>query len=48
MATDRDGMKIHVLLHVLDGVMDELEIYREDSQPLQNPLSPGTVTVIVY
>jgi hypothetical protein len=28
---DQDGVLVHVLLHVLDGVLNELEIYREDS-----------------
>src|SRR5579884_3568998 len=31
---DADGMKIHFLLHVVDGYMLELEIFREDSKPI--------------
>jgi hypothetical protein len=31
---DIDGTSVHVLLHVVDGRMNELEIYREDSAPL--------------
>ena len=28
---DADGVIVHVLLHVIDGRLDELEVYREDS-----------------
>lgn len=28
---DDDGVRVHVLLHVVDGYLDELEVYREDS-----------------
>jgi hypothetical protein len=28
---DADGVLVHVLIHVKNGVLDELEIYREDS-----------------
>lgn len=28
---DSDGVLVHVLIHVRDGVLNELEIYREDS-----------------
>lgn len=28
---DADGVRVHVLLHVVDGYLDELEVYREDS-----------------
>ncbi len=27
---DRDGVRIHVLLHVSEGLLAELEVYRED------------------
>ena len=27
---DRDGVKAHVLLHVIDGRLHELEVYKED------------------
>ena len=29
--TDADGVQVHVLVHVINGVLDELEVYREDS-----------------
>lgn len=31
---DAGGGLVHVLLHVIDGQLDELEIYREDSGPV--------------
>lgn len=33
---DRDGVRVHLLLHVVDGYLDELEILREDSAPVMN------------
>ena len=32
---DADGMGIHFLLHVVDGLLKEIEIFREDSQPIK-------------
>jgi hypothetical protein len=37
---DVDGVPIHVLLHVVNGYMNELEVYREDSARLDRPLKP--------
>jgi hypothetical protein len=34
---DADGVAIHVLLHVVDGTMSELEIFKDDSSRVQNP-----------
>jgi hypothetical protein len=34
---DVDGMIIHVLLHVLNGMMDELEIFKEDGSGIARP-----------
>lgn len=31
---DVEGMTIHVLLHVVDGKVSELEIYKDDSSPI--------------
>jgi hypothetical protein len=36
-AKDRDGMGVHVELHVLDGQLAELAFYREDSARIQEP-----------
>jgi hypothetical protein len=44
---DQDGVAVHVLLHVLDGYLNELEIYREDSAPLQRQLAPEDFRLIV-
>lgn len=34
-APDADGVMIHLLLHVVDGVLTEIEIFREDSKPIR-------------
>lgn len=44
---DLDGVVVHVLLHVRDGYMNELEIYREDSASLQNEPDPTNFRLIV-
>lgn len=44
---DKDGVTIHVLLHVVDGFLKELEIYRDDSNPLERGLSPEELDVFV-
>lgn len=33
-AADADGETIHALLHVVDGLLHELEVYREDGKPI--------------
>lgn len=33
-AQDRDGMTIHMLLHVVNGIASELEFYKDDSSPI--------------
>jgi len=45
---DGDGITVHVLLHVVDGYVTELEIYRDDSGPLRNPIEPDGLKVIVF
>ena len=45
---DSDGVLIHVLLHVLEGFLDELEIYREDSEHLVKAIRADDLEVIVY
>jgi hypothetical protein len=44
---DADGMKVHVLLHVIHGKMVELEIFREDLAPLIRPPRGPDLTVFV-
>ena len=46
-AEDSDGVTIHVLLHVVDGLMRELEIYLEDSAPVQRTPTPQDLRVLV-
>src|SRR5580658_6932734 len=38
---DSDGITIHLLLHVVDGLLKELEVYRDDSGHVQRVLVPG-------
>jgi hypothetical protein len=44
---DTDGMSIHVLLHVVDGYIDELEFFRDDSGTIQRPVRAEDLRVIV-
>jgi hypothetical protein len=44
-ATDVDGTTIHILLHVVDGFVTELELFRQDAQPVMRPPKPGDVRV---
>jgi hypothetical protein len=45
-ANDIDGVKIHYLLHVVNGFIDELEIFREDSMPIKEFPEPSLLTII--
>lgn len=41
---DLDGIHIHALLHVVDGFMNELEIFKDDSSRVkQNPVAEDLV-----
>ena len=35
---DEDGVTVHVLLHVLEGALAELEVFHEDLKQLRRPL----------
>ena len=48
VADDIDGMTIHVLLHVVDGYIDELELYREDGQTLLSPVRPDALRIVAF
>lgn len=37
---DNDGINVRVLLHVVDGLLAELEIYKDDLTPIQISLRP--------
>lgn len=43
---DSDGIIVHVLLHVVGGYLNELEIYREDSEPPRRPIEPAKLEVV--
>jgi hypothetical protein len=42
---DIDSIHIHVLLHVVDGFMNELEIYKDDSSRVQKVPPAEDLTV---
>jgi hypothetical protein len=42
---DDDDCPVWVLLHVVNGFLDELEIVRADGQPLISPLIPERLNV---
>jgi hypothetical protein len=46
-AVDADGKTFHVLLHVVDGYIAELEIYTEDGLPVRGPIHPEALRVLV-
>jgi hypothetical protein len=48
VADDIDGMTIHVLLHVVDGYIDGLELYREDGLALLAPVRPGALRIVAF
>jgi hypothetical protein len=43
---DVDGVMIHVLLHVVDGMMDELEIFKEDGSDIVRPPAAGVLVLV--
>lgn len=45
---DQDGVKIHFLLHVVDGFMNELEIFREDGGHIIQMPEPNVLQIINY
>jgi hypothetical protein len=44
---DVDGVTIHVLLHVVDGYIDESEIYRDDGAAVQAPIRDALRVVVL-
>ena len=44
---DSDGIRIHALLHVVDGTVFELEIYKDDSSAVNTAPFPDAWEVIV-
>jgi hypothetical protein len=47
VAEDEDGTTFHVLLHVVDGYIDELERYREDGRPIKGPIRPEALRLLI-
>lgn len=43
---DRDGVMIHILLHVIDGLLKEMEVYREDSGMPQRDLDANELRIL--
>jgi hypothetical protein len=43
---DTDGISIHILLHVVDGKLNELEIYKEDGSPILERPDPSKLKVV--
>jgi hypothetical protein len=44
---DIDGVVVHVLLHVIDGFLFELEVYREDSRDLCGMLDASKLRTLL-
>lgn len=42
---DHDGIVVHVLLHVVDGLVAELEIYRDDLKQPRWMLAPNQMRI---
>ena len=47
-ADDLDGMTIHILLHVIDGYIDELELYREDGRAFLAPVRSEAIRIVAF
>jgi hypothetical protein len=43
---DADGTAIHVLLHVVNGKINELEVFKDDLSRVQNP--PGARDLVLF
>jgi hypothetical protein len=43
---DVDGIKIHLLLHVVNGLLSEFEVYRDDSGPVERGLDVDELSLI--
>jgi uncharacterized protein DUF6984 len=44
---DKDGIIIHILLHVVSGFLKELEIYRDDSGLVLGMIREGSLRLVV-
>ncbi len=46
-AVDEDGIHVHLLLHVVNGLATELEVYKDDGSPIRRMPGPDDLEVIV-
>jgi hypothetical protein len=44
---DEDGVTVHILLHVLDGKLNEIEVFREDSGALRRRIDPDALRLMI-
>ena len=42
---DEEGGGVHALLHIRDGYLEELEVYRDMPGPIRNPVDPHAMEV---
>jgi hypothetical protein len=42
------GLTVRILLHVVDGLLHELEIYRDDLGPIERPLLPEKLRLTLF
>lgn len=47
VTVDSDGIPIHILLHVVDGYLNELEIYKEDLSTCLNRVTATNLQVAI-
>jgi hypothetical protein len=45
-ALDEDGICIHILLHVVEGFVSELEVYKDDGSPIKRMPSSGDLEMV--
>jgi hypothetical protein len=43
---DKDGVRIHLLLHVVNGFLNELEVFREDGSEIYQLPMPETLKIL--
>jgi uncharacterized protein DUF6984 len=46
VARDLDGAAIHILIHVVAGRLSELELFRDDSKPVQRQPEAADVSLL--
>ena len=46
-AVDEDGIHVHLLLHVVNGFVSELEVYKDDGSTIKRMPRPDDLEVVV-